>query len=126
MDYAKTHPELDELCAFSGSGDRGSGSRGCGSNKGIVLLIFATNLDDGPENIGRLAGRGNQIESAIVKRVKVLIPIRQTRGDNHASMPASGAAGLYDITIITVGEPAVAKDEGNVLCLQRFLAFTYT
>jgi hypothetical protein len=72
---------LESVPTGSGVGglcDRGGGSCPCGGNKGSVLLVFATGLYDGPENIGGVAGRGDQIESAVVKSVKILVPIRET------------------------------------------------
>jgi hypothetical protein len=91
-----------------------------------VFLVFPTGLDDGPKNIGGLARGGDEIESAVVQCVKILIPIREARGHNDASVLVSGASGSHNVTIIPVGKAPVAEDQRDSLRLQGLPAFTYT
>ena len=91
-----------------------------------MFLVFPTGLDDGPKNIGGLARGGDEIESAVVKCVEILIPISEARGHNNASVLVSGASGSHNITIVPVGKPAVAEDQEDSLRLQGLPAFTYT
>src|SRR5712671_2331414 len=106
---------------------RDGGGRSCSgrSDKGSVFLVFPTGLDDGPKNIGGLARGGDEIESAVVQCVKILIPIRKARGHNDTSVLMSGASGSHNVTIIPVGKPPVAEDQGDSLRLHGLPAFTY-
>src|SRR5260370_35899776 len=68
-----------------------SGRSGAGPSGGYetsALLVFTASLDDGPEDIGGLARRGDQIEGPVVKGVEILIPIGEAGGHRNAGIIA--------------------------------------
>ena len=73
-------------------------------------MVFTASLDDGPEDIGWLAGRSDEIESSMMESIEVLVPIGQARGHDYPGVLARCARGGDHVSIVAIGEPAVAKD----------------
>src|SRR5260370_25020579 len=102
-----------------------SGRRGAGVSGGYetsALLVFTASLDDGPEDIGGLARRGDQIEGTVVKRVEILVPIGETGGHDDAGMIARLTRCGHHIAIVAIGEPAVAENQGDILRFEGLLS----
>jgi hypothetical protein len=56
-----------------------------------------------------------------MQRVEVLVPIGQPRSHDYLSVRVGSACGGDHVSIVAIGEPAVAKNQGDILRVQSFL-----
>src|ERR1700720_2696541 len=79
------------------------------------FLLFTLGLRDGGENVARLAGRRDKVNSAVAQSLKIFVPISQTRGHNDGNLARPSLREREKVMVSPVSQAALAENKAYIL-----------
>src|SRR5690349_8184069 len=91
-------------------------------NRRTCHFALAMGLIKHTDNVSGLTWRRDEIESTIVQRLQIFIPVCKTRSNNQANVPAPRTRHGQEVAISAVRQTTFAKHDMNLVVVEHFFA----